>query len=81
MEILFFVILGLLVLGPKRLHATLGHAARAKAKFEDATRDLQSQLAELEALQKEEEVHGQETRTDSFSLRASSKEKWEGDRP
>jgi hypothetical protein len=33
-EILFVLLLGLLVLGPKRLHAMLTHVARAKAGFE-----------------------------------------------
>jgi len=33
-EILFVLLLGLLVLGPKRLHAMLAHVARAKAGFE-----------------------------------------------
>src|SRR6202023_3606906 len=37
-EILFVLVLGLLVLGPKRLHATLAHLARAKAQFEEASR-------------------------------------------
>jgi uncharacterized repeat protein (TIGR03803 family) len=36
-EILFMLLLGLLVLGPKRLHAMLGHVARAKAELENAT--------------------------------------------
>jgi Sec-independent protein translocase protein TatA len=50
MEILFVLMLGLLVLGPKRLHTILAHAARAKAELENATRGLQSQLAaELDA--------------------------------
>jgi Sec-independent protein translocase protein TatA len=44
-EILFILTLGLLVLGPKQLHALLGHAARAKAKFEEARRGFKSQLA------------------------------------
>ena len=49
-EILFMVVLGLLVLGPKRLHTMLAHVARAKAKFEDASRGFKSQLAaELDA--------------------------------
>ena len=37
-EILFMLMLGLLVLGPKQLHALLGHVARAKAQFEEASR-------------------------------------------
>jgi Sec-independent protein translocase protein TatA len=49
-EILFLLMLALVVLGPKQLHAMLGHAARAKAKFQDVSRGLKSQLtAELEA--------------------------------
>jgi Sec-independent protein translocase protein TatA len=44
------LLLGLVVLGPKRLHAMLGHVARAKAELEKATRGLKSQLgAELDA--------------------------------
>jgi Sec-independent protein translocase protein TatA len=51
MEILFVLMLGLLLLGPKRLHTMLAHVARAKAELENATRGLKSQLAaELEAL-------------------------------
>ena len=50
MEILFVLILGLLVLGPRRLHTLLAHVARAKAELESATRGLKSQLAaELDA--------------------------------
>jgi Sec-independent protein translocase protein TatA len=49
-EILFILILGLLVLGPKQLHTLLGHVARAKARFEEASRGFKSQLAaELDA--------------------------------
>jgi len=44
-EILFMLMLALLVLGPKRLHAMLGHVARAKAELENATRSIKSQLA------------------------------------
>jgi Sec-independent protein translocase protein TatA len=48
-EILFMIMLGLIVLGPKRLHSMMGHVARAKAEFENATRSLKSQLgAELD---------------------------------
>jgi Sec-independent protein translocase protein TatA len=50
MEILFVLMLGLLVLGPKQLHTLLAHAAQAKAELENATRGLKSQLAaELDA--------------------------------
>ena len=49
-EIVFLLVLGLLLLGPKRLPAILGHVARAKAQFEGTTRSFKSQLqAELEA--------------------------------
>jgi Sec-independent protein translocase protein TatA len=44
-EILFMLMLGLLLLGPKRMHAMLGHVARAKAQFEEASRGFKSQLA------------------------------------
>ena len=44
-EILFVLMLGLLVLGPKQLHTLLGRVARAKAQFEEASRGLKSQLA------------------------------------
>jgi Sec-independent protein translocase protein TatA len=51
MEILFVLVFGLLVLGPKRLHTMLAHVVRAKAELENATRGLRSQLAaELEAM-------------------------------
>ena len=49
-EILFLLMLGLLLLGPKQLHTLLRHVARAKAQFEEASRGLKSQLAaELDA--------------------------------
>jgi Sec-independent protein translocase protein TatA len=48
-EILLMLVLGLLLLGPKRLPAILGHVARAKAQFESAARSFKSQVeAELE---------------------------------
>ena len=48
--ILFMLTLGLVVLGPKLLHAMLGHVARAKAELENETRGIKSQLgAELGA--------------------------------
>jgi len=46
MEILFVLFIGLLVLGPKRLHTILGHMAQAKTELENAARGLKSQLAE-----------------------------------
>ena len=49
-ELLFLIMLGLVVLGPKHLHALLGHVARAKAQFEQASRGFKHQLAaELDA--------------------------------
>jgi Sec-independent protein translocase protein TatA len=47
-EILFILLLGLLVLGPKRLQMVLADVARAKVRFEEASRGFKSQLtAEL----------------------------------
>ena len=49
-EILVILVLGFLVLGPKQMQSLLGHVARAKAHFEEASRGLKSQLtAELGA--------------------------------
>jgi Sec-independent protein translocase protein TatA len=45
MEMMFLLMLGFLVLGPKQLRALLGHVARAKAQFEEATHGFKSQLA------------------------------------
>lgn len=45
-EIFFFVALGVIVLGPKRLQVMIGHVARAKARFEETTQALKSHLAE-----------------------------------
>jgi len=57
MEILFVLLLGLLILGPKRLHTILAHVARAKAELENATRGIKSQLgAELEAAHRESQT-------------------------
>jgi Sec-independent protein translocase protein TatA len=54
-EILFILMLGLLVLGPKQLHTLLGHVARARAQLEEASRGFKSQLAaELDATHQEE---------------------------
>ena len=57
-EILFILMLGLLLLGPKQLHTLLGHVARAKAQFEEASRGFKSQLAvELDATHQEGEAN------------------------
>ena len=51
MEMLFVLMLGLLILGPKRLHTILVHVSQAKAELQNATRGLRSQLAaELDAV-------------------------------
>jgi Sec-independent protein translocase protein TatA len=48
-ELLIGVVLGFVVLGPRRMHSMLGNVGRAKAHFDKATRELKSQLiAELE---------------------------------
>jgi Sec-independent protein translocase protein TatA len=49
--LLFVIVFGFLVLGPKQMSAMLGHVARAKAEFDKATRSLKSQLkAGLDAI-------------------------------
>jgi len=54
MEMVFVLVLGLLILGPKRWHTLLTHVARAKAELENATRGIKSQLAtELHAVHEE----------------------------
>lgn len=56
-EILFILMLGLLLLGPKQLHTLLGHVARAKAQFEETSRGFKSQLtAELDSTPQAEET-------------------------
>jgi Sec-independent protein translocase protein TatA len=56
-EIFFILMLGLLVLGPKRLHTLLGHVARAKVQLEEASRGFKSQLAgELDTTHQEGET-------------------------
>ena len=58
-EILFVLMLGLLLLGPKQLHTLLGHVARAKAQFAQASRGLKSQLAaELDAAPQDSKSDG-----------------------
>jgi Sec-independent protein translocase protein TatA len=50
-EVLFMIILGLVVLSPKRLHTVLQHVAQMRAEFEKASRGVKSQLAaELEGV-------------------------------
>lgn len=53
-ELLFIIAFGLVVLGPKRMHTVLKHAARVKAQFQEATGAFKSQLtSELEVLHPE----------------------------
>jgi Sec-independent protein translocase protein TatA len=40
-----FVVIGFLVLGPKRMHSMLGQLGRAKAEFDKTSRGIKSQLA------------------------------------
>ena len=44
-EVLFILMLGMLILGPKQLHTMLRHLVRAKARFEEVSHGLRSQLA------------------------------------
>lgn len=67
-EVLFILLLGLLALGPKRLQSVLADVARAKARFEEASRGFKSQLkAELEAAS-----HGAESHEHSRFLAAEN---------
>lgn len=43
-ELLFVLVLGFLLLGPKKLPVILGHIARARAQLKHATRDFTSEL-------------------------------------
>ena len=45
-EIFVFVALGVIVLGPKRLHTMIGHVARARVRFVETTEAIKSQLGE-----------------------------------
>ena len=50
MEMLFVLMLGLLILGPKQLHTILVRMSQARADLQNATRGLRAQLAvELDA--------------------------------
>jgi hypothetical protein len=44
-ELLFFVGLGYVVLGPQRMHGVLQHIARARAEYEKARQELGSQYS------------------------------------
>jgi Sec-independent protein translocase protein TatA len=58
MELLFVLMFGLLILGPKRQHAILGPLARTKAELESAARGLKSHLdTELNAARGESKIN------------------------
>ena len=58
-EILFMLVLGTLLLGPKRLRTMLGHVARARAQLQTASRSFKSQLeAELEPARSDGKTYG-----------------------
>jgi Sec-independent protein translocase protein TatA len=44
-ELLIGVVLGFVVLGPRRMHSMLGPLGRAKAQFERASRELRFQMS------------------------------------
>ena len=44
-ELIFFVALGYVVLGPQRMHAILQKIARAKREFDNTREELVSQLS------------------------------------
>jgi len=79
-EVLFILMLGLLVLGPKQLHTLLGHVTRAKAQFEEASRGFKSQLAaELHATHQQAETDAVQELIDGDPGRKS--EQLSSDRP
>ena len=43
-EIVLFAGLGFVVLGPKRMNELLAYIAKAKAQFDQATREIKSEL-------------------------------------
>ena len=60
-ELPLLLAFGFVVLGPKRMQALLGHVARAKAQFEQASRGFKSQLAaELDVAHLEEKTDSHE---------------------
>jgi Sec-independent protein translocase protein TatA len=65
-EIVFLLVLGLLVLGPKRLPTILRHVARVKAQFEGATRSFKSQL--------QSELEGQHTNVEADLSREAGRQ-------
>jgi Sec-independent protein translocase protein TatA len=44
-EVLLLVVIGFLVLGPKRMHEVVRQAASLKAKLQQSTREITSSLA------------------------------------
>jgi Sec-independent protein translocase protein TatA len=73
-ELLFIIALGLLVLGPKRLHTTLRHVARAKAQFEKASSSFKSRLEmELGAAVRDDKAYGSREPLEEQGLSADSR--------
>ena len=65
-ELLFAVVLGFLILGPKRMHAVMGQVARAKTEFQKFSADFKTQLsADLKAAPEERE--GMQSRSSAES--------------
>ena len=79
-EILFFVMLGLVVLGPNRMHSMIGFVGRAKAEFDKASREIKSQVsAELLRLpQDEKSASAEEERNAEGDLRGPQCSDWSG---
>ena len=44
-ELLIGLALAFIVLGPERMHSMLGHLGRAKAQFDNASKEIRDQLA------------------------------------
>jgi Sec-independent protein translocase protein TatA len=64
--IVFLLLLGLFLLGPKRMHTVLGQMARIKAQLEESTLGLRSQLSsELDGVPLHDES-GVEHRSDGI---------------
>ena len=58
-QILFMLVLGTLLLGPKRSRTMLGHVARAKAQLQTASRSFKSQLeVELDPARSDRKTDG-----------------------
>jgi Sec-independent protein translocase protein TatA len=75
-EILFVLLVALLVLGPKRLHAMLANVARVRGMFEEASRGFKSQLAaELDAVPRSSETDGSHDAVGDLTSSSQSRDK------